>query len=128
MVAPENADALAAAHKPYPAALEAAPAGPVAVVHLTLKDVVHEVAPGIKYSAWAFSGGAPGPVIHVRQGQTVDDDARQRRRDPALDRLPRRAHRAERAFGYVPPGKSIPFRFARTTPASSCTTTAPRRC
>jgi nitrite reductase (NO-forming) len=69
--APENADALAATHKPYPATLEAAPAGPVAVVHLTLKDVVHQIAPGIKYNAWAFSGGAPGPVIHVRQGQTV---------------------------------------------------------
>jgi nitrite reductase (NO-forming) len=70
-LAPVNADALAEAHTPYPAALPAAPTGPVAVVHLTLKDVVHEVAPGIKYSAWAFSGGAPGPVIHVRQGQTV---------------------------------------------------------
>ena len=70
-VAPANADALATAHVPYPATLPAAAAGPVAIVHLTLKDVVHEVAPGIKYSAWAFSGGAPGPVIHVRQGQTV---------------------------------------------------------
>jgi nitrite reductase (NO-forming) len=70
-LAPANADALATAHKPYPAALAAAPPGAVATVHLTLKDVVHEVAPGIKYSAWAFSGGAPGPVIHVRQGQTV---------------------------------------------------------
>ena len=68
---PDNADALAAAHKPYPATMPAAPPGAVATVHLTLKDVVHEVAPGIKYSAWAFSGGAPGPVIHVRQGQTV---------------------------------------------------------
>jgi nitrite reductase (NO-forming) len=70
-LAPANADALAAAHKPYPATLEAAPPGAVVAVHLTLKDVVHEVAPGIKYSAWAFSGGAPGPVVHVRQGQTV---------------------------------------------------------
>ena len=80
-----NADALAVAHKPYPAALDAAPTGAVAVVHLTLKDVVHEVAPGIKYSAWAFSGGAPGPVIHVRQGQTVKMTLTQRRCDPALD-------------------------------------------
>src|SRR5262249_53923728 len=31
---PANADALAAAHKPYPAALPTAPAGPVANVHL----------------------------------------------------------------------------------------------
>ena len=70
-LAPDNADALAATHKPYPATMPAAQPGAVATVHLTLKDVVHEVAPGIKYSAWAFSGGAPGPVIHVRQGQTV---------------------------------------------------------
>jgi nitrite reductase (NO-forming) len=69
--APANADALATAHVPYPAALPAAPAGAVANVQLTLKDVVHEVAPGIKYQAWAFAGGAPGPVVHVRQGQTV---------------------------------------------------------
>jgi nitrite reductase (NO-forming) len=70
-LAPANADALATAHVPYPATLPAAPAGAVANVHLTLKDVVHEVAPGIKYQAWAFAGGAPGPVVHVRQGQTV---------------------------------------------------------
>ncbi len=70
-LAPDNADELAAAHKPFPASIPAAPAGPLAAVHLTLKDVIHEIAPGISYNAWAFAGGAPGPVIHVRQGQTV---------------------------------------------------------
>ena len=25
----------------------------------------------MKYSAWAWAGGAPGPIIHVRQGQLV---------------------------------------------------------
>src|SRR5204863_3549060 len=67
--APANADALAAAHVPYPAVLPAAPAGPVANVDLTLKDVTLQIAPGIKYAAWAWAGGAPGPIIHVRQGQ-----------------------------------------------------------
>jgi len=66
--APANADALAAAHKPFPAALPEAPAGPVAAVNLTLTDRTVQVAPGVKYSAWAWAGGAPGPVIHVRQG------------------------------------------------------------
>ncbi len=60
-LAPDNADALATAHKPYPATMPAAPPGAVATVHLTLKDVVHEVAPGIKYSAWAFSAERRGP-------------------------------------------------------------------
>jgi nitrite reductase (NO-forming) len=69
--APANADALATAHKAFPAALPAAPAGPVANVKLVLKDVTVEIAPGVKYSAWAWAGGAPGPVIHVRQGQLV---------------------------------------------------------
>lgn len=69
--APANADALAKAHTPFPAELPAAPSGPVANVHLVLKDVTIQIAPGVKYAAWAWAGGAPGPIIHVRQGQLV---------------------------------------------------------
>ena len=57
--APANADALATAHKPYPATLPSAPAGAVADVHLVLTDLTVQIAPGIKYSAWAWAGGAP---------------------------------------------------------------------
>src|SRR5436190_13892509 len=60
--APANAEALAAAHKPFPAVLPTAPAGPVANVHLVLKDITVQIAPGVKYSAWACAGGAPGPA------------------------------------------------------------------
>jgi nitrite reductase (NO-forming) len=70
--APANAMDLAMSHAAFPAQLPAAQAGPVAHYHLTLKDVTIQIAPGIKYAAWAWAGGAPGPVIHVRQGQTVD--------------------------------------------------------
>jgi nitrite reductase (NO-forming) len=69
--APADADALAKAHTPYPAALPAVLPGPVANVHLVLKDVTIDIAPGVKYAAWAWAGGAPGPIIHVRQGQLV---------------------------------------------------------
>lgn len=69
--APANAAALAMAHKAYPAALPPAPAGPVANVHLVLKDITIQIAPGVKYAAWAWAGGTPGPIIHVRQGQLV---------------------------------------------------------
>src|SRR6478672_11307945 len=68
---PANADELAMAHTPYPAKLPPVPAGPVAAVHMTLKDVTIQIAPGIKYAAWGFDAGAPGPVVHVREGQTV---------------------------------------------------------
>ena len=53
--APPNAAALAAAHKPFPASLPAAPAGPVANVDLVLKDVTVQIAPGVKYAAWAWA-------------------------------------------------------------------------
>jgi nitrite reductase (NO-forming) len=70
-IAPANADAIAMRHAAFPAALPAAPAGPVARVHLSIADRVVSVAPGIRYQAWTFGSTAPGPVIHVRQGQKV---------------------------------------------------------
>jgi len=115
-LAPANADALAAAHKPYPAAMPAAPAGPVAVVHLTLKDVVHEVAPGIKYSAWAFSGGAPGPVIHVRQGQTVKMTLTNGGAIPHSIDFHAARIAPNKAFRDVNPGESFSFSFKANDP------------
>ena len=62
-VVPENAQELAAAHKPYDAALSPVPAGDLVKVQMTLKDMTVEIAPGVKYNTWAFDGhGAPGPV------------------------------------------------------------------
>ncbi len=70
--APANADALAKKHAAMDATLPPAPGGSVAKVHLVLVDKTIQIAPGIKYRSWAFSGGAPAPFIHVRQGQRVD--------------------------------------------------------
>src|SRR6266540_3778083 len=70
--APEAADVLAKKHVAMNAVLPPAPAGPVARVHLVLIDKTLQIAPGVKYRAWAFSGGAPAPFIHVRQGQKVE--------------------------------------------------------
>jgi nitrite reductase (NO-forming) len=70
-IAPANADALAAAHRAYPAALPATTPGPVVHVNIGINHRVLSIAPGIKYEAWTFDGGVPGPVIHAREGQTV---------------------------------------------------------
>jgi nitrite reductase (NO-forming) len=114
--APANADALAAAHKAFPATLPAAPAGPVADVNLVLKDVTIQVAPGVKYSAWAWAGGAPGPVIHVRQGQLVkitltNDGAIPHSVDFHAARVA-----PDKAFGDVMPGKSVSYTFRANDP------------
>ena len=70
---PENAQELAAERTATNAAMPALPAGDVVKVQMTLKDMTVEIAPGIKYNTWAFDGhGAPGPVVHVREGQTVE--------------------------------------------------------
>jgi nitrite reductase (NO-forming) len=113
--APANADALATAHKAFPAALPAATAG-VADVNLVLKDVEIEIAPGIKYSAWAWAGGAPGPIIHVRQGQEVkitltNDGAIPHSVDFHAARVA-----PDKAFGDVMPGKSVSYTFRADDP------------
>ena len=71
-VAPNSAE-LAKAHKPYDATLPPLPKGDLVKVQMTLKDMAVEIAPGVKYNTWAFDGtGAPGPIIRVREGQTVE--------------------------------------------------------
>lgn len=48
-------------------------AGPGRVVEVRLEAVetVQEIAPDVKYHVWTFGGTAPGPVIRVREGDTV---------------------------------------------------------
>ena len=113
---PANADELAAAHTAYPAALPAVLPGPVADVNLVLKDVTIQVAPGIKYAAWAWAGGAPGPVIHVRQGQLVkitltNDGAIPHSIDFHAARIA-----PNKAFTDVFPGKSVSYTFRANDP------------
>lgn len=109
--APANADALAAAHKPFPADLPAAPAGPIANVHLALTDITVQIAPGVKYSAWAWAGGAPGPVIHVRQGQLVKITLTNNGAIPHSVDFHAARVAPDKAFADVMPGKSVSYTF-----------------
>lgn len=114
--APANAMDIAMSHKAYPAQMPAVQAGPVAHYNLVLKDVTVQIAPGIKYAAWAWAGGAPGPVVHVRQGQWVDITLTNRGAIPhSID-----FHAARVApnvyFRDVDPGESFHFRFKANDP------------
>lgn len=58
--------------RPRPAALE--PAGNERTKLLSL-EAVHstvEIAGGVRFNAWTFGGSVPGPVIHIRQGDSID--------------------------------------------------------
>jgi nitrite reductase (NO-forming) len=116
-VVPENAAELAEAHTPYDAALKPVPAGDLVKVHMTLKDMTVEVAPGVKYNTWAFDGhGAPGPVVHVRQGQTVEMTLTNGGAIPHSIDFHAARIALNVAFRDVAPGDSFTFRFTAGDP------------
>lgn len=41
-------------------------------VDLVAKDVIAEMAPGVFIDYWTFNGTVPGPMIRVREGDTID--------------------------------------------------------
>ena len=112
----DNAAELAKAHKPYPAALPPVPAGDTAKVHMVLKDVTIQIAPGIKYAAWGFEGGAPGPIVHVRQGQKVQMTLTNNGAIPHSIDFHAARIAPNKAFVDVDPGKSFTFTFTANDP------------
>ena len=59
------------AHQTYNPQAPAVLQGSTVNVTLTVKELLVSIAPGVVYHAWTFNGTVPGPVIRVRQGQTV---------------------------------------------------------
>jgi nitrite reductase (NO-forming) len=115
-MAPANAAALAKAHSAFPAELPPLTAGPMVQVQLTLVDRTVQVAPGIKYSAWGFAGGVPGPVIHVRQGQMVHVTLTNKGMMPHSVDFHSARIAPNRAFVDVMPGASKTFSFVANDP------------
>src|SRR5262245_32175351 len=116
-VVPQNAQALAEAHKAYDAALPAAPVGDLVKVHMTLKDMTVQIAPGVKYNTWSFSGhGAPGPIVHVKEGQTVQMTLTNGGTIPHSIDFHAARIAPNKAFRDVMPGESFTFRFKANDP------------
>jgi nitrite reductase (NO-forming) len=116
-VVPSNAQALAEAHKATDATLPAVPTGSVAKVHMTLKDMTIEIAPGVKYRTWSFDGhGAPGPIVHVREGQTVEMTLTNGGAIPHSIDFHAARIAPDVAFKDVMPGQSFTFRFKANDP------------
>ena len=116
-VVPENAAQLAEAHKAYDATLPPVSSGDVVKVHMTLKDMTVEVAPGVEYNTWAFDGhGAPGPIVHVREGQTVEMTLTNGGAIPHSIDFHAARIAPDVAFKDVAPGESLKFRFTASDP------------
>ena len=111
-VVPANSAELAAAHKAVDATLPPIPAGNLVKVHMTLKDITLEIAPGVKYNTWAFDGhGAPGPVVRVREGQRVEMTLTNGGSIPHSIDFHAARIAPNKAFRDVLPGKSFTFSF-----------------
>ena len=111
-IVPANAQELAAAHKATDATLPPIPATDLVKVHMRLKDMAVEIAPGVRYNTWAFDGhGAPGPVVHVRQGQTVEMTLTNGGKIPHSIDFHAARIAPNVAFRDVAPGESFTFRF-----------------
>jgi nitrite reductase (NO-forming) len=116
-IVPGNSAELAEAHKASDAAMPPIPAGDLVKVHMTLKDMVVEIAPGVKYNTWAFDGhGAPGPVVHVREGQTVEMTLTNGGTIPHSIDFHAARIAPNLAFRDAKPGESFTFRFVAGDP------------
>ncbi|HEX7369970.1 MAG TPA: multicopper oxidase domain-containing protein [Rhodanobacteraceae bacterium] len=87
-------------------------------VHLVVDDKNVAIANGVDYQAWTFGGTVPGPIIHVRQGQTVNVTLTNNgMMNHSID-----FHAAEVApssdFVDVEPGKSKQFSFVARVPGA----------
>ena len=102
-------------HKPYPAALPPLVDG-VAQVKIALEDVVLEIAPGVKFTGWTFAGGAPGPVIHVRQGQRVHVEMTNNGAIPHSIDFHAARIAPNRAFKDIKAGETFSFDFTANDP------------
>jgi nitrite reductase (NO-forming) len=114
----ENAAELAKVHDPYDATLPPAPEGDVARVRMVMTQRTVELAPGVEYEVWAFDGGfgAPGPVVHVREGQTVEFTLVNGHSIPHSMDFHAARIAPNVAFRDVAPGEEFTFRFTAGDP------------
>ena len=117
-LAPVGADPakLAAAHAAFPAELPPVATGSVVDVAIRLEDITLQIAPGVKYQAWGFDAGAPGPVIHVREGQRVRITLTNGGAIPHSIDFHAARIAPDQAFADVMPGKSISYVFIAEDP------------
>ncbi|KRE85834.1 nitrite reductase [Rhodanobacter sp. Soil772] len=93
-------------------------AGDSAEVNISVSDDTVEIASGVRYQAWTFGKSVPGPVIHVRQGQTVNvvltnHGTMQHSIDFHSAITPPNLHYAD-----IMPGESIRFSFVAKVPGA----------
>ncbi|HEY1387126.1 MAG TPA: multicopper oxidase domain-containing protein [Ktedonobacterales bacterium] len=59
-------------HKTYDASAPTTPQGNTVDVKLVAQETLISIGPGVAYKSWTFNGTVPGPILRVREGQTIN--------------------------------------------------------
>jgi nitrite reductase (NO-forming) len=123
MVMPDTGGASLAhvTHLPQPAVAPPLPHRPPTLVHVTMtaKEVTGYLADGKPYRFWTFNGSVPGPMIRVRQGDTVEVTLKNAPDSTVSHSIDFHAASGPDAGGdatQVAPGQSATFRFKALNP------------
>lgn len=55
-----------------PMSAQAPDADGIVRINLVAKEVISEIAPGIYFNYWTYNGQVPGPMLRVKEGDTVE--------------------------------------------------------
>jgi nitrite reductase (NO-forming) len=92
--------------------------GKMTRIHMTSKEVPVCIKPGLVVSGWTFDGDIPGPVIHVRQGDTVEFTLTNCGMMPHSMDFHCALVNAKTAFRSIGPGQSVSFSFTLRYPGA----------
>jgi nitrite reductase (NO-forming) len=80
-------------------------------VHMTTQEVPVCIQPGTVVAGWTFDGDIPGPVLHVRQGDTVEFTLTNHGKMPHSMDFHCAQVDPQTAFRSIAPGESVSFSF-----------------
>lgn len=106
-------------------AVDAAPVNAIAPIRKTehlvrvrfeIKDTLIQISKGVQYKAWTFDGRAPGPVVRVTQGDTVEFTLINRAHMPHSMDFHAAQVAPDKYYVNVNPNDSIHYKFVAEVP------------
>lgn len=88
-------------------------------IHLKAQEVISELAPGIYQNYWTFNKQVPGPMLRVREGDTVEitlENDKSSLHDHSIDLHAVNGPGGGATLTHVAPGETKSFRFKALNP------------
>ncbi|HSU16574.1 multicopper oxidase domain-containing protein [Longimicrobium sp.] len=100
-----------AAYRRYDPTLPPVAPGAVVNLQMTVRELNLHIARDVVVPAWTFNGTVPGPVVHVRQGQTVNFTLTNQGKLPHSMDFHAAQVNPKEAFRSIVPGQQVQFSF-----------------